>query len=129
MSQTNWDKALTYTINLNRFREEVGEERVQEMILELLKAGGTFAVSQGRLNLSDFSMLAFRQKANDWLVEDEKVNHFEILTLNTGEPAFDHTFPTYLEALNALTSNPLISSDPNPRIRLDQLLRDRPLWW
>jgi hypothetical protein len=67
MNTTNWDKALTYAVNLTLFEKEVGKERVQQMILALLSAGGTFAVSQNRLHMSDFSMLVFHQKVTDFL--------------------------------------------------------------
>lgn len=71
MNTTNWDKALTYIVNLRAFRESVGEERVQEMMSALLNAGGTFAVSQDRLHLSDFSKVAFSVRTADWAVQDE----------------------------------------------------------
>jgi hypothetical protein len=71
MSQTNWDKALTYVVNFRSFRDdEVGKERAQEMILKLAGAGGTFALSNGKLHLSDYSMEVFKQTYTDWAKAD-----------------------------------------------------------
>lgn len=72
MSTTNWDKALTYALNFRQFRDdEVGKDRAHEMILALTKAGGTFALSNGILHLSDYSMLVFRTTYTDWLNADQ----------------------------------------------------------
>jgi len=68
---TNWDKALTYALNFREFRDEgVGKERAHEMIIALTKAGGTFALSNGILHLSDYSKTVFQQTYLDWYAED-----------------------------------------------------------
>lgn len=69
---TNWDKALTYVVNFRQFRdEEVGKERAHEMILALTKAGGTFALSNGMLHLSDYSVEVFTRTYLDWHNADQ----------------------------------------------------------
>jgi hypothetical protein len=72
MNTTNWDKALTYVVNFREFRDEgVGKDRAHEMILALTKAGGTFALSNGKLHLSDYSKTVFTQTYTDWLTADQ----------------------------------------------------------
>lgn len=110
---TNWDKALTSSINLTLFREEAGEQRVQQMILSLLAAGGTFAISQDNLHLSDFSMLVFRQSLADMTTGEDKPNHFEIVFKASRKPAHTGTFATFDEALTVLVEDPLFSSNAN----------------
>ncbi len=66
MSTTNWDKALTYVATLKDFRHEHGEDRLKDTINFLLDAGGTFAVSQERLYLSDFSFEVFMKLIANW---------------------------------------------------------------
>ena len=68
---TNWDKLLTYGLNFRTFRDEVGKERAHEMIVNLTKAGGTFALSNGMLHLSDYSKQVFTQTYTDWYTADQ----------------------------------------------------------
>jgi hypothetical protein len=73
MSTTNWGKALTYALNFRTFRDEqVGKERAHEMILALTKAGGTFALSNGILHLSDYSKEVFTQTYTDWISQSDE---------------------------------------------------------
>ncbi len=68
---TNWDKALTHVATLKDFRHEHGEDRLKDTINFLLDAGGTFAVSQERLYLSDFSFEVFKKLHSNWLNADQ----------------------------------------------------------
>jgi hypothetical protein len=67
---TNWDKALTFITDLDAFREIQGEERLKEALTTLLDAGGTFAVSQGKLSTSDFSTIVLKKLLTDWATKD-----------------------------------------------------------
>lgn len=71
MNSTNWSKALTYSTNINALQETYGEDRVNTILQNLLKAGGTFGISQGMLYTSDFSSLVLKQLLTDWQTEDE----------------------------------------------------------
>lgn len=69
---TNWNTAFTYQADLKQFYEEEGEARVKEAILALTDAGGTFAVSQGKLCMSDFSYGVFIKLYTDWYSQPTK---------------------------------------------------------
>lgn len=69
---TNWDKALTYVTTIESVEEHYGTEKLDTLLNLLLKAGGTFAVSQGKIYTSDFSTLVLKQTLTDWTNEAEK---------------------------------------------------------
>lgn len=66
MTTPNWDRTFTHVATLNEFRHEHGEERVKHAIHALYEAGGSFAVSDNKLYLSDFSYQIIVKLHTDW---------------------------------------------------------------
>jgi len=72
MSRTNWDEALKYVSPLDHFKDVYGTDRTEEVILQLTKAGGTLAISQDKLHMSEYSFEYLQSLFQKWY--SEKLN-------------------------------------------------------
>lgn len=64
MNTPNWNRTFTYAVEIRQFRTDQGQTHYRAMIDKLLEEGGSFAVTDGHLWLSDFSLAVCK----DWLI-------------------------------------------------------------
>lgn len=63
MNTPNWNRTFRHSVDLRQFRTEQNQAHYRAMIDKLLEEGGSFAVCDGHLWLSDFSLAVCK----DWL--------------------------------------------------------------
>jgi len=60
MNTPNWHKTFTHAIDLRQMRTEQAQKDYRAMIDKLLEEGGSFAICNGHLWLSDFSLATLK---------------------------------------------------------------------
>lgn len=65
MKQPNWNATFTHAIEIRQFRATPeAQQDYRDMISKLINEGGSFAVSDGALWLSTFSLTVVRDYLN-----------------------------------------------------------------